>query len=198
MLKNGMFYILLFSIYLLLPFFIFINVISFDFKFYALTIGGVLVFLLMKWYGCKNEDMGISQKNIVLSIKNTQALTGILFLSGILLFIFGKGQRFNINEDGSFFLFYIFISCPIQEFLYRGSLNAVFNNLKFSSIKTIFISSLLYSYAHIIYCDFPTLLLTFSIGIIWHYLYRKTNNLCGVILSHIVLGIVTILIGLIN
>ena len=65
MLKNGMFYILLFSIYLLLPFFIFINVISFDFKFYALTIGGVLVFLLMKWYGCKNEDMGISQKNIV-------------------------------------------------------------------------------------------------------------------------------------
>lgn len=198
MLKKGIFYMLLFCIYLLLPFLILIDIISFDFKFYALTIGGIIVFLLMKWYGYKNEDMGISKKNIFFSIKDVFPLTCILFICGILLFVFGKSQRFNINEDGLFFLFYIFISCPLQEFLYRGALNSIFNSFKFSSITTIFISSLLYSYVHIIYHDFLTLFLTFSIGIIWHYLYRKTNNLCGVVFSHIVLGVVTILIGLIN
>ena len=34
------------------------------------------------------------------------------------------------------------------------------------------------------------LIIIFVIGIIWYSLYKKDNNLLGVILSHIVLGIV--------
>lgn len=196
--KNWLFYLLLSITYIGLPALILLNIINFDYKFYALTIGGFFVFLLLYFNGYSQKEMGLKFDSLKQSFIDTLLLTLILLIIGIILFLTGKSQRFDINESGMFFIFYIFISCPIQEFLYRGALNAIFEKLELKPPFIILISSLLYSYVHIIYLDFLTLILTFAIGLIWHYEYRKTNNLFGVTVSHIVLGILTILIGLIN
>ena len=62
----------------------------------------------------------------------------------------------------------------------------------------VILSSLYYSFVHIIYKDVLTCLLTFIIGIIWYLLYRKDYALSGVVFSHIVLGILTISLGIVN
>lgn len=56
----------------------------------------------------------------------------------------------------------------------------------------------MYSFVHIIYKDIITIILTFIIGIIWFYLYRKDKNLFGVSLSHCIVGILTIFLGIID
>lgn len=59
-------------------------------------------------------------------------------------------------------------------------------------------SSICYAFVHIIYKDYLTCVITFIIGLIWYPIYRKDYNLFGVILSHIILGILTISLGIIN
>ena len=96
-----------------------------------------------------------------------------------------------------FYLFYIFVSCPLQEFLYRGVFgyfDKVYNN----KYLFLILSSFCYSFVHIIYKDILTCALTFLIGIVWYLLYRKDYNLVGVSISHIILGILTISLGIIN
>ena len=106
-------------------------------------------------------------------------------------------DKYNPNETILFYIFYIFISCPIQEFLYRGVFGYFDMNSKYNYLWLI-LSSLCYSFVHIIYKDILTCVLTFIIGIIWYILYKKDKNLCGVTISHMVLGVATIVLGIIN
>ncbi|HEM6153637.1 TPA: CPBP family intramembrane metalloprotease [Streptococcus suis] len=152
----------------------------------------------MRVAGNQNSEMGLSFNSSAKSMKDVTVLTVILGILGVLLYLTGIGGRFSPNETVSFYLFYIFISSPAQEFLYRGALVRILTRLNVSERSKMIVSSALYSFVHIIYKDFWTLVLTFCIGIIWYRSYRKTNNLLGVCVSHAVLGIVTILAGVID
>lgn len=59
-------------------------------------------------------------------------------------------------------------------------------------------TSILYSFVHIIYKDALTLLLTLVIGLVWYEYYHKDKTLVGVSISHAILGVVTIIAGVIN
>ena len=124
-------------------------------------------------------------------------ITLILIVIGIILSSF-KISRFQPSETLSFYLFYIFISSPIQEFLYRGALTSILQQINFRKFSIILISSILYSLAHLGYKDLITCILTFLIGLLWHQKYLKTKNLAGVTISHAILGIITIFIGIID
>ena len=184
-------------VYIGLPLTILIGIISFDYKFYALTIGAFFVYILLRIVRSSNSGLGITKKRPKKSIIHILPFTVILAIVGLAIWISGY-SRITPNEQWSFFVFYVFISCPIQEFLYRGSLEAMLDKLRLSYIARMLISSLLYSFVHIIYRDIITLLLTFIIGLIWFFCYQKTKNLLGVSLSHAVLGVVTIVAGIID
>lgn len=185
-------------VYIALPLLILFKVLSFEHKFSFLTIGAVLVYILLRFLGFKNADIGISSLKIKESLLAVLPITLVLLIAAIVLFVTGAGQRFEPSETIYFYLFYLFISSPIQEFLYRGALTGIFNQLGLSENVKLFLTSILYSLVHIIYKDVLTLLLTFIIGLIWYKCYRKTNNLIGVSASHAVLGIVTIVTGVID
>ena len=194
--KNKILLILILLIYLLVPILILYNSYLFKIKFYILTIIGILIFILMKLFKIKNKDLGINKDNIFKSIRSNILL---ILVSLIIIFILKllHIDKYNSDESIYFYIFYIFISCPIQEFLYRG----VFGYFEKSINKKylwIILSSFCYSFVHIIYKDILTCILAFIIGIIWYSLYRKDYNLIGVSLSHIVLGILTISLGIIN
>ena len=194
--KNKLLLILILLIYLLVPILILYNSYLFKIKFYILTIIGVIIFILMKVFNIKNKDLGINKNNILKSIKRNLLLI-IVSIITIIIFKLLHIDKYNSNESIYFYIFYILISCPIQEFLYRGVFGyfeKVYNN-KYS---WLIISSLLYSFIHIIYKDILTCILTFIIGIIWYILYRKDYNLVGVSISHIIIGILTISLGIIN
>lgn len=168
----------------------------FNIKFYLLTIIGVLIFILLKIFKVPNEYLGFTKNNCIKSLKRNFPFIIICIILVIIVKLLPY-NRFIPNETTLFYIFYIFISCPRQEFLYRGVFG-YFEKIKGHKWLWLITSSICYAFVHIIYKDYLTCIITFIIGLIWYQLYRKDYNLSGVILSHIILGILTISLGIIN
>lgn len=194
--KNKLLLASILIIYILVPVLILFNSYLYEIKFYILTGIGLIIFLLMKLFNISNNELGITKSNLLKSVKRNLLLI-ILCIFVIIVFKIFHMDKYNPNETIFFYIFYIFISCPVQEFLYRGVFGYFDMNSKYNYLW-IMISSLCYSFVHIIYRDILICILTFIIGIIWYIFYKKDKNLCGVTLSHIVLGIVTIVLGIVN
>jgi len=195
--KKAAIYSFLTLVYIGIPVLILAGLINFDYKFYALTIGAIVTYLFCRWMGLSNKELGITLIGAKKSMLHILPLTIVLAVAGAVLWFAGF-SRISPNENWYFFIFYIFISSPVQEFLYRGVLEAVMEHSNFSFIAKMIFSSLLYSFVHVIYRDMLTLVLTFAIGLIWYFCYQKEKNLIGVSISHAVLGVVTIVAGIIN
>ena len=194
--KNKLLLLSILIVYIIVPVLILFNSYLYEIKFYLLTGIGLIIFFMMKLFKVSNKELGITKENLFISIKRNLILI-VLCTIIVLIFKLFHIDKYNPNETLLFYIFYIFISCPIQEFLYRGVFGYFDMNSKYNYLWII-LSSLCYSFVHIIYRDFLTCILTFIIGIIWYIFYRKDKNLCGVILSHIALGIVTIVLGIVN
>ena len=194
--KNKLLLASILTFYILMPILILFNSYLYDIKFYLLTGIATIIYLLFRVFKVSNKELGITKHNLVKSIKRNIPFI-VLCLVVVVILKLIHVAKYNPNESILFYIFYIFVSCPIQEFLYRGVFG-YFNINSKCNYLWIIISSLCYSFVHIVYKDLLTLLLTFMIGIIWYILYKKDNNLCGVILSHMVLGIVTISLGIVN
>ena len=193
--KNKILFLLLIIIYIFTPLVILFNNKLYDIKFYILTILGIIIYIILKLFKIKNENLGIN-KEYVVSLKRNVPLILVFVVIIVISSILGL-NRYNPNETMLFYVFYTFVSCPIQEFLYRGVFGYFERITKYKYLWVI-LSSICYSFVHIIYRDLLTCILTFIIGIIWYLLYRKDYNLSGVCLSHIVLGILTISLGIVN
>ena len=189
--------LIILCIYIGLPTFILVGILSFDFKFYFLTIGAVLTYAFARGLGISNAEMGITKINCKKSIVAVLPITIIFALAGIVIWVLGY-SRIVPNESMYFFVFYILISSPVQEFLYRGAIPGMLNKMNYGYHVQLIVSSVLYSFVHIIYKDWITLGLTLIMGIIWFVSYKKSNNILGVSISHAVLGVVTILAGIID
>lgn len=195
--SNRLILFLVFTFYITIPFLLLISPLFFKNKFIILTIGGILIYILLRLLDFNNSSLGIKPIKTTQSIRDISAITLILIVIGIILSSF-KISRFQPSETLSFYLFYIFVSSPIQEFLYRGALTSILQQINFQKSSIILTSSILYSSAHLGYKDFITCILTFLIGLLWHQKYLKTKNLTGVTISHTILGAITIFIGIID
>lgn len=194
--KNKLLLTIILIIYTIIPILILFNNYLFEIKFYLLTIIGFIILILMKLFKVPNKELGITKNNLLKSIKRNLILI-IVFITIIIILKLLHIDKYTPDETLLFYIFYIFISCPIQEFLYRGVFGYFEQNSN-NHYLWVILSSLYYSFVHIIYKDILTCILTLIIGIIWHLLYKKDYNLGGVVLSHIVLGILTILLGIFN
>ncbi|MDO4753474.1 MAG: CPBP family intramembrane metalloprotease [Bacillota bacterium] len=191
------YFMLIAGIYIGLPILILVGVLPFDSKFYILTLGAAIVYFLARVLGISNAEMGITKYNCRKSIMAVLPITIFLALTGVALWALGF-SRINPNETWKFYIFYIFISSPVQEFLYRGAIIGIISNMNFGYYVQLIVSSVLYSFVHIIYQDLITLCLTLIMGVIWFINYKKSNNIFGVSISHAVLGVVTIIAGIID
>lgn len=189
-------FIIILMIYIFIPIMIYFNDFLYEIKFYLLTGLGLLIYLLLRLNKVNNKQLGITKINTVKSIKRNLIYSSIFVVGIILLKIFNL-DKFDSNETLLFYFFYIFISCPIQEFLYRGVFGYFENKIFSNKIIIIILSSVCYSFVHIIYKDVLTCVLTFIMGIVWYHFYKKDNNLIGVSISHSILGILTILLGIV-
>ena len=194
--KNKLLLTIVLLIYILCPILILFDNYLYEIKFYILTGIGIFIFILMKIFKISNKDLGITKENLSRSIKRNLILI-VLSIIIIVIFKILHLDKYNPTETIYFFFFFLLVSCPIQEFLYRGVFG-YFEKTWNNKYLWLILSSICYSFVHIIYKDPLTCLLTFMIGIIWYLLYRKDYNLLGVSLSHIVLGILTIVLGIIN
>lgn len=194
--KNKVLFVLIIFIYFFIPIIILFNKNLYQYKFVILTFLAILIYIIFRCNKVTNKELGITKDKLFSSIQHNLPIC--LMASLIIMVSLLKIAKYKPDESLLFYLFYIFISCPIQEFLYRGVFGYFEHSLISNKYIVIIVSSVCYSFVHIIYRDLLTCLLTFIIGIIWYLLYRRDDNLLGVSLSHIVLGILTISLGIIN
>lgn len=189
--------LLLFTIYILSVSLLFFKFIPYESRNLLLLVLGVLLAGYCVLRNFKRDDLGITKKHL----KNSLLLNGLYSLIVIIpLYIFYKLdliRKPTIPDYDWFFIFYVFISCPIQEFLYRSIIYAEFNSRRIDMKYFIIISALNYSLLHSFYYDVITLVSTFIGGLCWGYIYCKYPNFWGVALSHALLGAVSIAVGLI-
>ena len=182
--------------YLVIPLLIFFGIIAFEYKFIVLVVYGILSYVILRLNGVDKAKLGLTVKNWQSSLLSVVGLTLLFVVLALLAYRFGYA-RFQPTETVLFYLFYVFISSPVQEFLYRGVTTYFGKSFGLSVWLIVLISSMLYSLVHIIYKDWILVVATFGLGVIWHRVYLKTNSLVGVMFSHSVFGALTIFLGLI-
>ena len=104
-------------------------------------------------------------------------------------------HRYAALERLPFYLFFVFVSAPAQEFVYRSVLFAELRAAHFPPLLILLVSSLLYAFLHVIYRDAMIVALTFVVGLIWGLIFLQTHSFYAVALSHAIVGAAAILLG---
>lgn len=97
----------------------------------------------------------------------------------------------------AFYVFFVLVPAPAQEFLYRSFLFAEMGEIRVPPVATVALSAVLFAFLHIIYRDAFTMLLTLVAGLAWAVLFHKTRGFYMVAASHAALGAAAILTGVI-
>ena len=171
------------------------KVIPFSDRFLVLTITGALIISLALLNEISLADLGFNYQNLLPAIKDILPVT---IVSSVLMIVFYFKHGMRIDNTGIpwyFYVFYILLSSPLQEFLYRSYLFNRLAQIQLNQGYIIIITSILYSFAHSIYQDLPTVLLSLIIGLYWGYHYNCFKNFYSISLSHTILGIIAILTG---
>lgn len=183
--------------YILPVLLIYLELVPFRARFYILILAAVAILAIARLYRFSTVELGFTKQHLRSSLS---AIALPTLASALLMFIyyFIQGPRIdNSAYKWTFYLFFVLVSSPLQEFLYRGFLLGIFSRAKLAIWLQILLSTLLYSFVHLIYQDVPTLLSTFIVGLFWGCHYARYRNLYSIIVSHSVLGAIAILVGLV-
>lgn len=94
------------------------------------------------------------------------------------------------------FLLYIVLLAPVQELIFRGILFAEMKRCRnIAPRMMVLISTITFSYLHIIYNHPALLLITFVSGLVWGMLYLRWPSIWGISLSHSLLGALAMFLG---
>jgi uncharacterized protein len=183
--------------YILPVLLIFLGLVPFSWRFAVLIISAMVILVIARLYRFSLVELGFTQKNLGTALKAISLGTlGVVLL--MLIHYTLQGPRLdNSAYSWTFYLSFVGVSSPVQEFLYRGFLFSIFSKFKISEWLQILLSTLLYSFVHLIYRDLPTLVFTFIVGLLWGWHYAKFGNLYSIIISHSLLGAIAILVGLV-
>ena len=170
------------------------GVISFERRFQVLIIMALVAALLAAFRQYTPSKLGFHRPRLS-GMLTWSIIPSILLLAGV--FITDLPHRLFTLERLPFYLFFIFVSSPAQEFLYRSFLHTELKAVRLSRLSTIIVSASLFSFMHVIYKDSLTVALTFLAGLVWSAVFTRTNSFYIGALSHAAVGAVTIELGVI-
>lgn len=173
------------------------QLVPFAWRFYLLIFAAVTIIAIARLDQFSGKELGFTTQNLQNSLRAI-ALPTLASAMMMVIYYTQNGSRINNSAySWSFYLFFVFLSSPLQEFLYRGFLFGILTRAKLAVWLQILLSSFLYGLVHLIYKDIPTLLLTSLIGLFWGFHYAQYRNLYSIIISHSLLGAIAILVGLV-
>lgn len=148
--------------------------------------------------GLRGRELGFRKDNFKASLLLNAFASLSLILLLFVSFKAGFIREPTVPGWWLFFAYYVFVSSPSQEFLFRSNLFAWMSraDIKRPAVQVI-VSAATFSFMHIIYRDPLTLTAAFGAGLLWGWIYHKRPNFGGVAFSHAVVGAVSILVGLV-
>ena len=177
---------------------IWVGFIPFEYRFHVLVLMAVLmaIYSILTKHSCKELGFRVDTLKGSLIWNGGLSLFIVVLLVG--LYLANLIREPTIPSWTWFFVFYVFISSPSQEFIFRSVMFAELERAGINKpIFQILFSSFTFSFLHVIYNDWITLGVGFLMGIIWGVIYRKYPNFWGITISHAILGAVSIAVGLI-
>lgn len=145
----------------------------------------------------KPADLGLRKDNLKLSLVLNLAFVVVAILAAILGIWSGLLSKVNYEGTILFAFYYVLISAPIQEFIFRSlmfyELGLFFKN----KIAKVLISASIFAFAHAMYHSWQVLAVTFVLGVCLGVIYLKKPNFWGVSLAHALVGIVAIFLGVV-
>ncbi len=133
-----------------------------------------------------------------------QALRWAIVPSGLVLAAIGLGwlpvhhaAAGGASGGMAFYVFFVCVSAPAQEFLYRSFLFAELGEIRIPPTGMVLVSAALFGFMHIIYRDLNTVLVTLAAGLMWAVVFQMTRRVSITALSHAVLGVAAIVAGVV-
>ncbi|MBD0369631.1 MAG: CPBP family intramembrane metalloprotease [Pyrinomonadaceae bacterium] len=196
--KAGRFLFLLIILYYLPPLLLLSGHLPFTWRFQILAFMTVIMLAYDWWHGLSLRELGFRTDNLKGSLLLNSFVSLLLVLFMFLSFKAGLIRTPTAPVWKLFFAYYLLISSPSQEFLFRSNLFALMHrhNIR-GAILQVIVAAATFSFLHVFYKDPLILVATFAIGILWGVIYYKYPNFWGVALSHAVVGVAAILTGLV-
>jgi membrane protease YdiL (CAAX protease family) len=188
---------MVFAAFYLPPLLIVFGIIPFAWRFVVLVAVAAALAVVALLRGTPARELGLRSDNLKPALAANLLLS--LVLGGGLLAAYGLGLiRTPRPIDWWWFApFYVLVSCPAQEFACRGFLFAEMEHRGITGAGAqIAISAVSYAFLHVVYRDWLAFLAPLAIGVVWGAIYRLHPNLWGVILSHALLGLISLAVGL--
>jgi membrane protease YdiL (CAAX protease family) len=169
------------------------GIVPFRLRFHALALMTVAAMVLSTTRQYSMERLGLTRpawiKLLSFSVLPALVVLALMYPLGLL------GHLTPVPATG-FYLFFMAISAPAQEFLFRSFLFvALAANGVTGRPATVLISASLFAGMHLIYRDASTVALTFLVGLIWALFFSRTRNFFMVAASHACLGAIAIGLG---
>lgn len=180
------------------PLLIYFGLIPFASRHVVLVAVAAALAVLAWQRGTSARDLGLRTDNLRPALAVNAALA--LGVGSALLAVWWLGlMRGPRAVDWWWFApFYVLVSCPAQELACRGFLFAEMNRRGITGAGAqIAISAVSYAFLHIVYKDWLAFLAPLVIGVVWGAIYRRWPNLWCVVGSHAILGLISIMIGLV-
>ncbi len=130
------------------------------------------------------ERFGVTKRHMPQSLRYNYIITAIgIVVIAALGFLIGFKP---LHVDILWLPFYIIISVPVQEFGFRGVIQATL--YRYGRHTSVILTSIVYGAVHF----YDPLLVgpTLAAGLAWGYAFYKKPNLLGPIVSHAILGVV--------
>lgn len=172
--------------------------VPFRLRFEALIGMSIVALLLARAAHFSAYDLGFRTDNFRAALWCNVGFVVLCLSSLALARALGQVRVLSRIPDWGFFVFYVLLSCPSQEFLFRSFLWAQLTALGKTSIwLRVAILALPYACAHLIYRDTLTFLAAFFVGLCWSLIYERYPNWYAITISHCCLGVASIATGLI-
>jgi len=171
------------------------GVIPFGLRFYvlmAMTLLAAGIALLSPRHSASGLGLGLPRFG---QLMGWAVVPAAIFIGAILLG--GLPMHHPVQGRTVFYLFFVLVSAPAQEFLYRSFLFAELGESRIPPTAIVAVSTLLFGFMHIIYRDRNTVLLTLAAGLIWAVVFQLTRRVSIVAVSHAALGVAAIMTGVI-
>jgi membrane protease YdiL (CAAX protease family) len=189
--------VVLLAAFYLPPLLIVIGVIPFAYRFVVLVAVAAVLALVALWRGTPAAELGLRADNLRPALAANAALALLVGLALAAVYALGLIRQPRTVDWWWFAPFYVLASCPAQEFACRGFLFAEMARRGIAGAgPQVAISAVTYAFLHVVYRDWLAFLAPLAIGIVWGVLYRRYPNFWGVALSHAVLGLISIGVGL--
>ncbi len=185
-------------IYLLIPSLIGLRIIPYEYRYESMSIL-IIISILYAWKRKFTwKELGFRRNNFLPALKWQLGFALFVLISIYLLMHSGLVRRLDPPENPWFYVMYLFISGPVQEFVYRSVVFAELNQHKYlSPMMKISLAAFTFSWLHIIYLEPITYFSSLMIGFCWSWMYYYRMNYWAISIGHALIGFSAIWFGLI-